>query len=153
MSINIKKIKIKDGVEIEFSNKTLDDKTTKDTKFKSFIEPHSDFTDALDELDDDVIEILELPADYKEGLKVNSVSIAHEDAGFGCVISCTKQLANLAAPFCLNTPYIPPHRNEHQTNFINGNLQRKIEQLMREASLFMFENKSAQLELDFNKGA
>lgn len=150
MDININKIKVKnDFVEIEFNNKTADKQTMRDTKFKSYLMPHPDFVEAIHCLDIDVIKILNLPEEYINGLKVNSVSINHESDGLGCVISATKNLKNSDIPFCINTPYQPPQRNEHQQNSIGIDLTEKLETLMAEAYKYIFENKNAQMEFEF----
>jgi hypothetical protein len=154
VDININKIRVKeDYVEVEFNNKTADKQTTKDTKFKSYLKPHPDFITAMTCLNVDVIEILELPTDYINGLDVKSVSINHEADGIGSVISAIKKLNNSDAPFCLNTPYQAPQRNEYQNNAIGLKLTEKIEKLMLEVYKYMFENKTAQMELEFGRTA
>ena len=84
-----------------------------------------------------IIYILELPEEYEETLTITGISIKYEDEGIGVVISALKGLDSLDAPLCLNTPYIPPQRNENTHTPMCGTLEMAVDKITSMAQQFV----------------
>ena len=72
-----------------------------------------------------VLDLLQLPEDWSENLRVQSLSINHEkgDGRMGLVITCLKKLPDANAPLVLNTPHLRQPVNDDDTGpgfFIEG---------------------------------
>lgn len=63
------------------------------------------FHDALQALSQDVIEMCELPDDYRKRIIVKSVSLSHTDGIVGATITATMELEDSNSPLNLNTPH------------------------------------------------
>lgn len=83
-------------------------------RLTSFELPHPGFLAAMEGFKRPVLDLLELPSMYGDGLAVTGISITHEDdRGRGLVITCQKQVAGAPAPLIFNTPYLPEDAGEH----------------------------------------
>lgn len=69
--------------------------------------PEPEFREAFAALVPHVVQLLELPEDYGEGMKVTSVSIGRNDhQGLGVVITALKKISGAKAPLVINTPHV-----------------------------------------------
>lgn len=66
---------------------------------------------------------------------------------YGLVISAVKNLGNSATPFCLNTPYIPPCRNENTNTIMDEDLAMEINKIIGFCERFVAGKERAQGEL------
>ena len=75
-------------------------------------EPLAEFIEALDAFEDDVLCLLELPQQYKEGLEVTKLAINREadDGRLGLVITAVKALG--CGSLVLNTPHLRERTEE-----------------------------------------
>lgn len=148
--MNITLIKIKnDETTIKYTE-NHGSKKQKETVFKSSEETMEEWINCLQVLKPYALEILELKnSDYDYNLKVMSITIKHEeDYGIGIVISLQKELAMSYTPFCFNTPYIPPLRNENQECYLTVELENIVFDLMEKAKKFIKGEYNNQI--DFN---
>lgn len=144
--MKITKVKIKPN-ETEIAYLETDAKNSKEVTFKSWDTQSKEFLGALQVLKPYVIYILELPDGYDETLEIRGVTIKYEEAGIGVVISAVKRLESLSAPLCLNTPYIPPKRDEHINTPMSSGLEMSIERITVMAQQFMDGQHRAQGQL------
>lgn len=144
--MKITKVKIKPS-ETEIAYLETDAKDSKEVTFKSWDIQSTEFLESLQVLKPYVINILELPDEYDETLEIRGITIKYEEAGIGVVISAVKGLASLAAPLCLNTPYIPPKRDEHINTPMSSELEMSIEKITAMAQQFMNGQHRAQGQL------
>lgn len=63
------------------------------------------FHEALQALSQDVIEMCELPDDYRKRIIVKSVSLSHTDGIIGATITATMELEDSNSPLNLNAPH------------------------------------------------
>ena len=107
MEIRFKKIKArKDGklrLEYEVNNNGKWDEYT----LNCSDEPKAAYTEAMAALAQDVIEMCELPVDYKDRITVTGVSFSHggEKEVMGAVITAQMNLRHSNQPLNLNTPH------------------------------------------------
>lgn len=79
----------------------------------SLDQPTTEFVQALQNFSDAVVEILELPSDYKRGMTVRGVTISYDEEGNPkCTITAIKALENSNAPAVFNTPHGCEFRND-----------------------------------------
>ena len=90
---------------------------------------------------------------FKRGLSITGITLRQENpdgedvANYGLVISAVKSLANSAAPLCLNTPYIPPYRNENTTTIMDDDLAMEINRIIGFCERFIAGQERAQGDL------
>lgn len=125
---------------------------SKEVVFRSWDTQSKEFLELLQVLKPYVIYILELPDGYEQTMEIRGITIKYEEAGIGVVISAVKNLESLSAPLCLNTPYIPPKRDEHVNTPMCGGLEMSIEKITVMAQQFMEGQHRAQGQL-FEKEA
>ena len=148
--MEISKVKIKEGsTEIHYF--ASDRKDSRETAFSSYDPQTKEFMACLQPLKPWVLDVLDLPGDYGDGLEITGLSIKHEEAGIGVVISAVKQLDQTDGPLCLNTPYIPPARNENTRTPMCNELQKRIQKIMDMCEEFMGGQHRAQGELFASK--
>lgn len=103
MSRDITKVKF-DGEKVEIHYGVKDARCQ--LKLVSTDAPTAEFLQALQAFDDAVIEVLELPEDYKRGLAIRGVSISYDENGERKVtITAMKALVDSDVPAVLNTPH------------------------------------------------
>lgn len=144
--MKITKVKIK-SCDTEIAYLESEAKDSKEVVFKSWDLQAKEFLDALQILKPYVISALELPEDYGETLNVRGLTIKYEEEGIGVVISAIKGLSTLSAPLCINTPYIPPQRNENVTTPMCEDLEYDVEKITEMARKFMQGQYRAQGQL------
>lgn len=149
--MKITKVKIKPN-STEIGYLESDARESKEVVFKSWDKQSKEFVESLQVLKPHVIYILELPEEYAETLTITGISIKYEDAGIGVVISATKELDSLDAPLCLNTPYIPPQRNENMHTPMSGMLEMTVDKITAMAQQFMEGMHRAQGQLFDKEG-
>lgn len=149
----LSKVKIKDNeVEIHYGQRPL--KTdSEETVFRSYDKPSPEFLSCLQPLKSYLLQVLELDEDYGDNLTITGLTVKHEnpdgddDENYGCVISGVKNLEESAAPFCLNTPYIPPNRNENTKTVMDEYLADDIRKIEGFCERFIQGGERAQGEL------
>jgi len=147
--MDITKIKIKAcETEIKFFENAARD--TREISFSSSDGQTEDFIGCLQILLAQFMEVCDFHAGYEEGLKITGLSIKYEGDDFGLVISAIKRLKKSSTPLCINSPYIPPVRNEHTVTIMDDILIQKIEAIKEMAADFMRGGYRAQGSL-FNK--
>ena len=149
--MKITKVKIKPN-STEIGYLESDALESKEVVFKCWDKQSKEFVESLQVLKPHVIYILELPEEYAETLTITGISIKYEEYGIGVVISATKELDSLDAPLCLNTPYIPPQRNENMHTPMSGILEMTVDKITAMAQQFMEGQYRAQGQL-FEKEA
>lgn len=149
--MKITKVKIKPN-NTEIAYLESDAKESKEVVFKSWDTQSKEFLEVLQILKPYVIYILELPDGYEQTMEIRGVTIKYEEAGIGVVISATKGLDSLDAPLCINTPYIPPVRNENIRTPMSGGLEMAIEKITVMAQQFMEGQHRAQGQLFEKEG-
>lgn len=121
---------------------------------KSFDKPAPSFVKALSAFVPHVLDLLELPSTYTDGLRVQSLSINYEDEGdgrCGLVITSLKSLKQANSPLVLNTPHLredtdddPP---EATGRFLSG-MGACLHDAIAEARAFVKDGKREQISLD-----
>lgn len=150
--MNLTKLKIKPSeTEIHYGVQAING--NKDTVFKSWDRQSPEFLACLQSLKPYLLDVLELGVDYGEGLSITGITLRQENpdgedvANYGLVISAVKSLANSAAPLCLNTPYIPPYRNENTTTIMDDDLAMEINRIIGFCERFIAGQERAQGDL------
>lgn len=148
--MKITKVKIK-SCDTEIAYLESEAKDSKEVVFKSWDLQAKEFLEALQALKPYVISALELPENYGETMEIRGLTIKYEDEGIGVVISAIKGLSTLASPLCLNTPYIPPMRDEKVNTPMSDDLEYDVERITEMARKFMQGQYRAQGQL-FDEG-
>ena len=100
--INLCKIKWSDKSRLEIHYNDYNEGDTKEVIYKSADMPHPDFLEALYELKNELLYLLELPEEYGDNLEIRGVS-----SGQGAVITAVKKFDSLGGKaFCINTPHL-----------------------------------------------
>lgn len=151
--MQITKLKIKgDETEIHYTSDS-DRTNSKTTVYKSFDKQSSEFLNALQEFKPYLLEVLDLDEKYGEGMTITGLTLKEENpaakdfVNFGIVISAVKSLENSNAPLCLNTPYIPPRRNENVVTVMDAYLAKDIVGIIGFCERFIAGGERAQGEL------
>lgn len=109
--------------------------------------PHPDFVAALQAFVGEVLDLLELPLDYGDGLTVVGLSLpVQEDGRSGLVVTCLKALKGAPSPLVLNTPYLAEPGDDPDAPALSRHLLRLIETAEGEAEAFV-DGKRAQGDL------
>lgn len=114
------------------------------------------FGQAMDALIRPVLQLLQLPADYADGLHVSSVSIQHKselrepDTSRGLVVTARKTLEATNAPLMLHTPHLKESQAEE--NDIVAEIFGLIEAVETQARRFI-DGARVQLDLFDKAGA
>lgn len=150
--MNLTKLKIKSSeTEIHYEVQTLN--ANKDTVFKSWDLQSPEFLSCLQSLKPYLLKVLDFGNEYGEGLTITGITLRQENPdgadmeNYGLVISAVKNLGNSAAPFCLNTPYIPPCRNENTNTIMDEDLAMEINKIIGFCERFVAGKERAQGEL------
>lgn len=115
-------------------------------------EPVKSFIDALASLRAMVGEILAVPDEWAEGLRVIGCSINYEDDGRrGFVITALKDLEATNSPCVINTPHLreDDHSGEQGGKFADESLVFRVQALCSEAAKYV-QGERAQLALDLD---
>lgn len=97
-----------DGVRlrIEYQQRRKDNRYD-ELAIASFDRPSPNFCEDLQALEQDICDICELPARYREGLVVRGVSFTYTDDGvMGACITALKRVKTAKSPLVINTPFI-----------------------------------------------
>lgn len=122
------------------------------TSLTSAQTPHPDFTAALDAFAGEVLDLLELPLEYGDTLKVTGLSISTQDDGRrGLVVTALKGVKCSPAPLVLNTPHLPEPGEDPNAPALSRYMLALLVNAEIEASLFV-AGKRAQGDL-FAKAA
>ena len=150
--MNLTKLKIKPSeTEIHYGVQAING--NKDTVFKSWDRQSPEFLSCLQSLKPYLLKVLDFGNEYGEGLTITGITLRQENPdgadieNYGLVISAVKSLANSAAPLCLNTPYIPPYRNENTTTIMNDDLAMEINRIIGFCERFIAGQERAQGDL------
>lgn len=150
--MNLTKLKIKSNeTEIHYGVQALN--ANKDTVFKSWDLQSPEFLSCLQSLKPYLLKVLDFGNEYGEGLTITGITLRQENPdgadteNYGLVISAVKNLGNSAAPFCLNTPYIPPCRNENTNTIMDEDLAMEINKIIGFCERFVAGKERAQGEL------
>lgn len=150
--MNLTKLKIKSSeTEIHYEVQTLN--ANKDTVFKSWDLQSPEFLSCLQSLKPYLLKVLDFGNEYGEGLTITGITLRQENPdgadieNYGLVISAVKNLGNSATPFCLNTPYIPPCRNENTNTIMDEDLAMEINKIIGFCERFVAGKERAQGEL------
>ena len=150
--MNLTKLKIKSSeTEIHYEVQTLN--ANKDTVFKSWDLQSPEFLSCLQSLKPYLLKVLDFGNEYGEGLTITGITLRQENPdgadmeNYGLVISAVKNLGNSAAPFCLNTPYIPHCRNENTNTIMDEDLAMEINKIIGFCERFVAGKERAQGEL------
>jgi len=146
--MDFQKIKYKDRkTELRWcvrNRETLDETTSELTSTQP---PEPAFLLALQALKADVLKLLELPADYGDGMEVTSVSLSYGDDGrMGVVVTSLKSLEEANSPLVLNTPHLPELDIDDQNPCMPGPMQQRVRELVALAKRFA-QGKRAQQDL------
>lgn len=146
MSIKFTKIKVeskdaKNRIVLEYAKRNANGQDWDVYAMNSVDKPAPSFHEAMQDLAQDVVELCELPVDYRERIIVKSVSLSEgEGDGFGgAVISAAMQLKDSYAPLNLNTPFKNSSSSgqEDPKQVIDGATERRICALIIEAEKFL----------------
>ncbi len=150
--MNLTKLKIKSNeTEIHYGVQALN--ANKDTVFKSWDLQSPEFLSCLQSLKPYLLKVLDFGNEYGEGLTITGITLRQENPdgadieNYGLVISAVKNLGNSATPFCLNTPYIPPCRNENTNTIMDEDLAMEINKIIGFCERFVAGKERAQGEL------
>lgn len=150
--MNLTKLKIKSKeTEIHYGVQAING--NKDTVFKSWDLQSPEFLSCLQTLKPYLLKVLDFGNEYGEGLTITGITLRQENPdgadteNYGLVISAVKNLGNSATPFCLNTPYIPPCRNENTNTIMDEDLAMEINKIIGFCERFVAGKERAQGEL------
>lgn len=135
-------------VELQWTSK-LDGAGEITHALKSYDTPRPEFVEAMRAMVPHVLEVLELEAaDWDDTLTVSGLSINQEDDGRrGLVCTCRRALDIANAPLIINTPHLREFMDDEQLKgFIPDDMLRAVEQVEREAALYL-KGKRAQGDL------
>lgn len=120
---------------------------SKEVTFNCVDLPSEEWKNCLQVLKDFVCEVLELPYEYGNSMTITGLTIKHEEAGCGYVISAQKKLDDIPAPLCLNTPYLAPARNENSSSVVDYETEISIDKIVKMAIEFLEGKHRAQQEM------
>jgi len=130
------KIKFKEGdgkVELAWTTREGPDRKDSIThSLTSFDRPHPDFVRGMEAFVDPVLELLELHDEYRQGLKVQSLSINYEDGDgrSGLVVTCLKELDETKSPLVLNTPHLREYVDEENAEgFMSTAMENRLDRM------------------------
>lgn len=142
----ISKIKFDDNSTI-IEESWFEKGNAKDTRHTRILPRHPDFINAMAALGKHVIQVLDLPEDYENGLKVQSVAISqNETQGRGVVVTSLKYLEGISAPFVMNTPHLHQDLSDNGKSKVPFELDCALDVLVQEARLYL-GGKSSQLDM------
>lgn len=151
--MNLTKVKIKNNeTEIHYGN-NVGKGNNKTTIFKSWEKQSPEFLNCLQGLKPYLLGVLDLPEEYGEGMTITGLSLKEENQdgadidNYGVVISAVKKLENSNAPACINTPYIPPCRDENTVTIMDDNLAKEINIIIGFCERFISGKERAKGEL------
>lgn len=151
--MNLTKVKIKNNeTEIHYGN-NVGKGNNKTTIFKSWERQSPEFFKCLEPLKKYLLETLDLDEEYGEGMTITGLSLKEENPdgdyieNYGVVISAVKKLDNSNTPACINTPYIPPLRDENTLTIMNDDLAKEINVIIGFCERFVNGQERAQGEL------
>ncbi|MBR1980182.1 hypothetical protein [Candidatus Proelusimicrobium excrementi] len=151
--MNLTKVKIKNNeTEIHYAN-NVGKGNNKTTIFKSWERQSPEFLNCLEPLKKYLLEALDLDEEYGEGMTITGLTLKEENPdgdyieNYGVVISAVKKLDNSNTPACINTPYIPPCRNENTLTIMNDDLAMEINIIIDFCERFINGGERAQGEL------
>ena len=108
MSRRLRKFKLKAStgdIEVHYEQENGSTGTWDEFTMKSFEAPVSELEVALQDMDEHVIDICELPAVMRDQLTVSGVSISYTDDIQGVVITSMRSLSGSNGPMIINTPH------------------------------------------------
>jgi hypothetical protein len=133
-----------DGQSVTISLIETKGKTEETRTIVSREAPHPDFVEALGACLQPAVDICELPLSYKQGLRVQSVSLSEDDDGNrGAVVTMLKALNGLPAPLVLNTPHVSMRENADGGCTMPGALSGALDELEAEARAFLTGRRGA----------
>lgn len=151
--MNLTKVKIKTNeTEIHYCN-NVGRGNSKTTVFKSYETQSPEFLKCLEPLKKYLLEALDLDEEYGEGMTITGLSLKEENPdgddidNYGVVISAVKKLDNSNTPACINTPYIPPWRDENTLTIMSDDLAKEINIIIGFCERFISGKERAQGEL------
>lgn len=111
MERRLRKLKLgKDGkVELAFQQRAEPERPWDDFAMTCNDAPRPEMATALQALVPDLLDICELPEDYRSGLTIASVSLSYggDEETMGAVMTGLKALCTARAPLVLNSPHLP----------------------------------------------
>lgn len=144
--MRIKKVKY-DLATVSITLADAGEKWDREEAVNSREAPHPDFVAALADLVPCVLDLCELPTDYEEGMRVQSVSFSEDtDGNRGAVVTAIKTLADVPAPLVLNTPHVSERPNAEGACTMPRRLSHALDVVEREARAFL-DGKRAQADL------
>ena len=151
--MNLTKLKIKNN-ETEIHYKSEEGRANSSTTvYTSYDKQSPEFLKCLEPLKKYLLEALDLDEEYGEGMTITGLSLKEENPdgdyieNYGVVISAVKKLDNSNTPACINTPYIPPLRDENTLTIMNDDLAKKINVTIGFCERFVNGQERAQGEL------
>jgi len=115
-------------VELEFEEKSGKDYITSTLRSKSAPDP--EFEATLSAMKPELLKILQLDRKYGEDVTVRSVAIKYaKDERSGIVITATKPLRLLNAPFVINSPHLPEPNEDGSAGGMSSDLVRLLNRL------------------------
>lgn len=151
--LQLTKVKIKNNeTEIHYEN-NVGKGNNKTTIFKSREKQSPEFLNCLEPLKKYLLEALDLDEEYGEGMTITGLSLKEEKPdgddidNYGVVISAVKKLENSNAPACINTPYIPPWRDENTLTIMSDDLAKEINIIIGFCERFVSGKERAEGEL------
>lgn len=146
--MNITKIKIHpDRPDTTICYTISNARDSKEVTFNCVDLPTDEWRNCLQVLKDFVCKILDLPFEYGGTMTITGLTIKHEEKGCGYVISAQKQLDDISAPLCLNTPYLAPSRNENSLSVVDSLTEIQIDKIVKMAIEFLEGKHRAQREM------
>ena len=158
-AIKFTKIKVeskdaKNRIVLEYAKRNENGQDWDIYTMNSVDNPAPSFHEAMQELSQDVVELCELPDDFRERIVVKSVSLSDGDGdGFGgATITEAFQLKNSYAPLNLNTPYKSSAASgqEDPKQILDPATERRICVLIIEAEQFLHGSR-AQVSMEFSE--
>jgi len=123
-----------------------------DVKYKD--DPRPEFRETMTSLIPPVLELLELPADYDEGMTATGISLSWTEGIMGAVVTLQKEIAGAHAPVVINTPHLPeaPYgEGADDSCLLSGELVDGLRDCMREAEAYI-RGQRAQMDLFAGNG-
>lgn len=123
----------------------------RDTQHRRILDRHPDFSKAMADLANHVVDVLCLPEGYVDGIKVSGISLSYnETQGRGVVVTCMKYLEGINAPFLINTPHLHQDESGSGKSEIPLEMDMLVDVIVKEARLFL-GGKSSQEDMFANQ--
>ena len=125
------------AVDLRWEEEQAEGKTAITHHLTSTEAPWASLPSAMTAFVPPVLRLLELDADYEDGLEVVGLSISYGDDGRrGLVVTCLKELSSSPAPLVLNTPHLQ-EAGDDDAPALPAEMERALDNALAAATLFL----------------